>query len=488
METGIYIRVSTEEQAKEGFSIRAQDEKLRAYARIKDWNIYNIYIDEGISGKNIEDRPAVKQLIADIVSGKVKNILVYKIDRLTRSTKNLIELIEIFNQHHCAFNSLLESIDTASATGRMFLKIIGIFAEFERENLIERVKLGLERKAKEGYSIAAFTQSYGYNRQKGDKIQEIVEEEAKTVKKIYDMYLEDDYTMSKIAKILNAENIPTKRNQKWCASTIKAILTNPTYIGKVRYSMNDAERYFEAEGKHEAIIDQQTYYQIQDKLLKIQKISRTKRPKEDMYFCGVMYCSKCGAKMTTKWQINKGKNGRTSTSKAYRCSNASKGLCDSGIFSHPKLERTFEEYITKIQDFTETTEQEQQDTITIKEIEKIQQQIIQIEKKASEIMELFMSNQIDFTAYQTMIKIGTEKRHELEIHQSLLTTKTQKSEALINKTDIIANLKENWKLLNNKERLQFIQKFIKKMVVHKEYNGDDRFGTLIISELKFNEF
>ena len=88
--------------------------------------------------------------------------MVYKIDRLTRSTKDLIELIDFFNENECSFNSLTESIDTRSSTGRMFIKIIGIFAEFERENIVERVKFGLERKVKEGYTIANKNISYGY--------------------------------------------------------------------------------------------------------------------------------------------------------------------------------------------------------------------------------------------------------------------------------------------------------------------------------------
>ena len=153
METGIYVRVSTEEQAQEGFSIRAQEQKLKDYARIKDWSIFNIYIDEGISGKNLVDRPAMQEMISDVRSGAVKNVLVFKIDRLTRSTADLLYLVDLFNELKCAFNSLTESIDTQTPSGRMFLKIIGIFAEFERENIIERSKVGIERKIREGYTI-----------------------------------------------------------------------------------------------------------------------------------------------------------------------------------------------------------------------------------------------------------------------------------------------------------------------------------------------
>jgi len=108
--TGIYIRVSTEEQAKEGFSINAQKEKLKQYAFARGWDIYDFYIDDGISGKNLSERPEASRLVQDVKDKKINNVLVYKIDRLTRSVKNLMELIELFDVTDCAFNSLMETI------------------------------------------------------------------------------------------------------------------------------------------------------------------------------------------------------------------------------------------------------------------------------------------------------------------------------------------------------------------------------------------
>ena len=345
--TGVYVRVSTEEQAKEGYSIRAQEEKLRAYATLKDWNIYTVYADEGISGKDIDGRPAIKQLIADVTSGKINNVLVYKIDRLTRSTKNLIELVELFNNHHCAFNSLQESIDTSSATGRMFLKIVGIFAEFERENLAERVRLGVERKAKEGYVICNYMPSFGYNRENGEKIQQIDEDEAATVRRIFEMYLNEDYNYSQIAEILAAENAPTKRGGEWGAGTIKQILTNPNYIGKVRYGIEDATRYFEADGHHKPIIDDNTYYKVQDKIGKVKRVSRTKQPRSEVYFCGLLYCKHCGGKYTTHWLYRKG-----NTFSSYGGMRINGECCRAKTNSHNKVEQAFEEYITNIEDLS----------------------------------------------------------------------------------------------------------------------------------------
>jgi len=211
METGIYLRVSTEEQAQEGFSIRGQEQKLKEYANIKDWSIYKIYADEGISGKNITERPAMNELVADIKAGRVKNVLVFKIDRLTRSTADLLYLVELFNEHDCAFNSLMESIDTQTPSGRMFLKIIGIFAEFERENIVERVKLGIERKVSEGYALSTNHISYGYNRPRGQKIQTINKFEAEIVQEIFEMYVNQGLSLYAIAKILNLRGTTTKR-------------------------------------------------------------------------------------------------------------------------------------------------------------------------------------------------------------------------------------------------------------------------------------
>ncbi len=290
METGIYIRVSTDEQAKHGFSIRAQREKLTSYAKLKDWHIYDIYIDEGISGKNLE-RAAIQKMLVDIKTNKIKNVLVFKIDRLTRSTKDLIDLIELFQKHNCEFNSLTESIDTTTPTGRMFIKIIGLFAEFERETIVERIKVGLERKVKEGYSLCSSTPSLGYVRNRGEKVQRIDERESAIVKEIYQMFL-NDKTISEIKKQLQIKRVKTKKNRNWTNKNIINILSNPNYIGKVRYGLN-TNKYFENTGNHQKIIDEDTYLKVKAKL------KNRLRTKTDAYYSNKLECL-CKNKMYTK--------------------------------------------------------------------------------------------------------------------------------------------------------------------------------------------
>ena len=493
--TGIYLRVSTDEQAREGYSIRAQEEKLRAYAIVKDWPIFGIYADEGISGKDIDGRPEIKRLLADVESGKVKNVLVYKIDRLTRSTKNLIELVELFNKHHCAFNSLIESIDTASATGRMFLKIVGIFAEFERENLAERVRLGLERKVKEGYSLCKHSFSYGYFREDGNLIQKVIEDEAVIVRRIFSMYLDDDYSFTKIAKTLNAENISTKMGSKRVQITIRKVLTNCNYIGRVRYGTKDASRYFEVAGHHEPILDENIFYQVQDKISKMKKITRTKRPSNEVYFCGVLRCPFCGGKYTSHWLYAKGKNeGEKTTLKypSYRCIDAYNGFCDNrGHLSHRKLEAAFEQYVAEIEDLSE--HEDSSKTVTSPhdnsaEIAAIAAEVGQIEKKTAEVMSLFMSSSLEFADYQNMVKVGNQRRSELESRLKLLENAQKANEVGFTATEIVTNFRSSWAVLDNEQRQQFVQKFIKKLVVHSEKTGVGKFRNVIIGDLQFNDY
>lgn len=329
--TAIYVRVSTEEQALHGFSIRAQKEKLIYYAKnIKNWDVYDTYIDDGISGKNIKERPEIKRMLEDIANKKVNNVLVFKIDRLTRSTKDLIDLIEFFNRNNCDFNSLNESIDTSSATGRMFIKIIGIFAEFERENIVERVKLGFERKVKEGNSICSSTPPFGYNRPKGSNILVINKSESVIVKRIYAFFL-NGFSISKICNILNMQNIKTKKDRMWSNKTIKLILTNTTYIGKVRYGVNK-KNYFDTFGHHIPIISESEFNLVQQKLLK----QGSNRTKTDAYYSHILKC-KCGSDMISKRIYKINKSGVKKVYINYRCKNKKDG-CSKDI-SHKKIDK-----------------------------------------------------------------------------------------------------------------------------------------------------
>ena len=343
LKTGIYMRVSTEEQAKDGFSIHAQKEKLSKYASANDWEVIDYYIDDGISGKNLQDRPDVTRLINDVKLGKINNVLVYKLDRITRSVKDLINLIELFEKNDCCFNSVTEKLDTSNAVGRMFIKIIGIFAEFERENLAERVSFGYEQKTREGnYTNTNGVNGYDYVVGKGTLT--INEQEKNTIKNIYKEYLNGS-SMLKIAKDLNKKNIPGKRGGKWGQSTIKSILTNPLYIGKIRYGVAKKlqPKSFCVSGKQETIIDENIFYHVQELIKMRREKNIKKRNSSDAFFVNVLRCSRCNSKFHSKIQIHNEKKYIT-----YYCNNRQTEKCNISGISHNKVLKVFEDYIKNL--------------------------------------------------------------------------------------------------------------------------------------------
>jgi len=468
METAIYVRVSTEEQAQEGFSVRAQEQKLKDYARIKEWSIYNIYIDEGISGKNIIERPAVKQMIEDVEKGLVKNVVVFKIDRLTRSTADLAYLIELFNNHNCAFNSLMESIDTHTASGRMFIKIIGIFAEFERENIAERVRLGFERKAKEGYSISSFP-SYGYDRDRGQKIQTINEEESKIVKEIFEMFVNQNKALNHIARILNTRGIPTKNDTVWRPITIRQIISNCNYIGKVRYSITDESRAFIADGVHEAIIEEQLFKEAQNLLEKNKKVIKTKKPRPENYYLGFLYCPNCGDRLATHGNYYPSKKEKKGTYRcSYICKNSVLDVCKGfGGISHRKIDKAFEEYIRGISNLDKIIdlqmESQKEEKQKFQEIlNSYNSRLQKLKNKENEILNLYINETIKFEEYREM-KNKIEK-DKIDIQMEIDELDIPEEEELnISKKDIIVEFNENWIHLTDIEKRQFLMKFIKRI-------------------------
>jgi len=490
LETAIYVRVSTEEQAQEGYSIRAQEQKLKDYVRIKDWSIYKVYLDEGISGKNITERPAINEMIEDIKQGHVKNVLVFKIDRLTRNTADLINLIELFNTYDCAFNSLTESIDTQTATGRMFIKIIGIFAEFERENIAERTRIGFERKAREGYTLATKWASYGYDKENGDKIQRINEREAVIVKEVFDMFLNRNMSFHEIAQNLNKRNIPTKTNSVWYGKTIRNVLTNCNYVGKVRYATLDEKRAFETQGLHEPIISEEIYHETQNFIKNTFNKVYKKHPKDKHYFAGSLICAKCGGKMNVYHMGKKDKDG-TCLAGAYRCTNRYRKKCDASQIKHTNVEQAFSEYFNNFEDFDTIDEiqfnsKQETKNQNVELINNLNKEYKTLETKEKEVLNLYINNKVDFENYiEIKETISKEKNAISSTLETLEATTDIEEEITIKHENIIKNLKENWDLLDNKERRQFIVNFIDIIEVTHEKKGGRHKGITKISNVKF---
>ena len=475
MQTAIYCRVSTEEQATEGFSIHAQKDKLTKYAIINDWDIVDYYVDDGISGKNLTERPEVTRLIEDVKKGKIKNVLIYKLDRLTRSVKDLIYLIELFDKNNCTFNSQTEKIDTSNAVGRMFVKIIGIFAEFERENLAERVTLGYEQKTREG-NYTNCNGVFGYDYIVGKGKLKLNKNEAGYVRKIYNWYLEGE-SMLKIAKKLKDLNVPTKRGGHWNQSTIYSILTNPLYIGNVRYGVG-RKNGFEVSGKNIIpIINEELFNNVNNLMKKRKKFQTRKYSSDDTYYLSVLKCSLCGSKYYARQQLQSGKKYIT-----YQCNGHNNNSCNAPGFSHKKIENAFINYLDNIKDleFDKNILKKEKTDINNSTSE-LKDQINKLNNKKKETIKLFATDEIDYNVFNEIKKVIDEK---IEVLNNELNSynKDNNQEDLTNVEvikEIVINLKNNFLHLNNHEKKMFLERFIKEIKVRKENND------VIIEEVIF---
>ena len=239
----IYVRVSTEDQVKHGYSIAAQEEALKNYCAVLGYEVLKVYKDEGISAKDLKSRPAMQQLLKDAEAKKFAAIFIYKLDRFSRSLKDLILTIDQIKAWGIDFISLQDRIETASATGKLMFHIISAFAEFERNVIGERTKFGMDKKAREGIFVSKAPLGYKFS----NKQLVIDEKEAKNILSIFKDFIEKDTSLNKLAK---QYNLSTR-------GLIK-LLSNKTYLGLVKFDK-------EYQGKHKPIIDKKLFELAQKK-------------------------------------------------------------------------------------------------------------------------------------------------------------------------------------------------------------------------------
>jgi site-specific DNA recombinase len=213
-----YVRVSTDEQAREGVSLAAQEAKLRAYADLNDLQFIDVVVDAGKSAKNT-DREGLNRVMRAVESGEAQAVIVYKLDRLSRRVVDTLLLIERIEGAGASFHSIQEKIDTKSAIGRFFLTITAAFAAMERDTIIERTTAALAHKQATGEKVGA--PAFGY-RVEGTGLAEVADE-LKAVEVMREMRAAGT-SLRAIADELNARGIATKRGGVWAAATVRGIL------------------------------------------------------------------------------------------------------------------------------------------------------------------------------------------------------------------------------------------------------------------------
>lgn len=311
----IYVRVSTTEQARDGYSIGEQRERLKLYCESHDWTVVKDYVDAGYSGAST-DRPSLNQMIEDITRGMIDKVVVYKLDRLSRSQKDTLHLIEdIFLANGCDFVSMNENFDTSTPFGRAMIGILAVFAQLEREQIKERMMMGKEARAKDGKFNSGKT-PIGYDLIDSDLV--VNDYERIQVQRIFKEYASGKSPVA-IARDLTESGYSHKYGA-WQPETIRHLLTNQTYTGVICYNGTVYQ------GEHDAIIDDELFQRVQSKVSRKREehLHLNRRAgKASSYLAGLLVCGCCGAKYS-KLSHKETKGCRTYTYAYYKCNSRAK--------------------------------------------------------------------------------------------------------------------------------------------------------------------
>ena len=281
----LYARVSTHEQAVNGHSIDEQNERMQKYCEAMGWRLFRFYTDAGYSGANT-DRPALQKMLSDIKDGRITKVVVYKLDRLSRSQKDTLSLIEDgFLSNNVDFVSMTENFDTSTPFGRAMIGILSVFAQLEREQIKERMGMGKVGRAKKGLYHGGGHVPIGYRYQDG--VLKVDEYEAMQIREIHEMY-QKGMTFYQINEELHRKGY-SHAYGNWSIQAVKHVLFKDVYVGNISHN---GEVY---QGQHEPIVSVETFqrskeiYEAKDRLKYI-------HPSRTSVLGGLIYCKRCGAR------------------------------------------------------------------------------------------------------------------------------------------------------------------------------------------------
>jgi len=333
LNTALYVRVSTEDQAKEGYSLGVQRECLESFAGREGYGIFKVYSDDGISAYSTR-RSALQELLADAKAKRFELVLVHKIDRFSRNLKDLLMLVDELSSYGVAFKSVTEPFDTTTSAGKLMFQQLGSFAEFERNRIAERVFPGMMKGVQQGNWQGARFAPFGYTYNKVKKLLEVEKREADIVKLIYTMYLAGKSSYD-IAAYLDKKGYKTRTGKQFYNKFICDILKNQIYTGKIvwnkkhydknqktkkhyKYIRNDPSKIIVAQGKHKPIVDEEDFTEVQKLLANKTRTWRPRVKNKEYLLTGLLTCAKCNHKYNGVSSIS---NHRTNKKKRwYRCS------------------------------------------------------------------------------------------------------------------------------------------------------------------------
>lgn len=531
MKVAGYIRVSTDEQVKEGYSLEAQRDSLISFCKSQRWELVETYVEEGKSAKDL-NRPEVKRLLSDAWDGRYDVLLVYRLDRLTRSVKDLYELLQTFEKCGLSFKSVTEVYDTTTAMGKLFITIVAALAQWERENLSERVRFGMEGLVREGKWHGGPV-PFGY-KWDGETMQ-IVPEECMILRELRRIYMSGE-GFGSTSRTLNDRGLkrwtskirgrrkkviesrkrreikvnglklirPARRRQSWSSYTVWYVLDNPFYAGKVRYgSKKKNGKYANRKKENQVeviwsdtgfptIFSWEEYVEHTDRMKRKEFFGHAK--KREYRFTGVLRCARCGATLIGRPYTNKRKDGtKLVPHYNYICSNRSmRSGCELPLLRQEIVEKLIMDQIEKIRvDHQEMSnfEDNNKSLDVENELDRLQKEIRSINERRKKWQYMFAEDLMSAEDLRERKKEEDDRERDAkgridEIKASAAGT----DHAILQRA---LELPELWSSMNDADRRELMQILFKRIVIECEAKtgkgaGKGRSLPFYIKEFEFN--
>ncbi len=479
---GVYIRVSTEDQAREGFSLGEQEEKLLQLCKFKELEVYKVYKDAGISAKDMEHRPQFQEMLKDMKEGKLNYIVAYKLDRITRSVRDLEELISVLEQYNCFLLCDRDDVNTSTANGRFFVRMLTVLSQLEIEIVSERTKFGLNGAIKSGHIPGQ--RPFGYKSAE-DKRMVIDNATRPYVEKIFDMYLEGK-SFQQIANYFKENDIYPKK--KWKDTTIQKIIDNKIYMG-------DYEQYKRI-GKQEKL-EPIVYMNVVEPIISRAKWEECQSQKERnqrtytrdrVYtFFQRLKCPNCNRIMKCK-----GSGGTKRKYMYYTCEHCHINFNEDHV-EHLLRDFIYDllEYDMAVKKFFLPVLEDKTNNIDTTSIDK---EIRDLEKQRNRIKDLYIKGIVEIDDFKEDYKLIEDKLANLESKKlelvnletfnysphELLAQRDLEKEKMIRLDTLNTVLKTKWNGMDKSEKQEFISKFIDTIEIKKDSKGN-----LILEKINF---
>ncbi|MCI8346315.1 MAG: recombinase family protein, partial [Bacilli bacterium] len=461
------------DQAREGFSLGEQKEKLLQLCAFKGYEVFKIYEDAGISAKDMEHRPAFQEMLSDMKKGKINYIVAYKLDRVTRSVRDLEELISVLEQYNCFLVCDRDDVNTSTANGRFFVRMLTVLSQLEIEIVSERTKFGLNGAIKSGHLPGVLALGY---KKDGNKKTIIDETTRPVIERIFKMYLEGK-SFQQISNIFNEEEL--LKPKKWKDTTIQKIIDNKIYMGDYeqfkRIAKNKQIEPVVYMNVVEPIISRAIWEECQHQK---EKNQRTYTRDRVYLFFQKIKCPTCGRIMKCK-----GSGGKKKKYMYYNCEK-----CHLN-FREDKIEELLTNFIYDMVEYDMTVKKyflpilaDHKPTKT----DDIDKEIKQLEKQKERIKKAYMSGIVemedfseDYKLIEDKLEILEQKKNEiLDLDnitfspQQLMADRDIERETMIRLDTLNSVVKTIWENKSKEEKQEFISKLVESIIITKDSKNE----------------